>query len=40
MAKKEKVKAIRQLRNTVDETEKQILQEKIQAYNQLEIQAI
>ena len=27
------------MRNTVDETEKQILQEKIQAYNQLEIQA-
>ena len=38
-AKKEKEKAIRELQNTVDETEKQKLQEKIQAYDQLEIQA-
>jgi len=38
-AKKEKEKAIRELQNTVDETGKQKLQEKIQVCNQLEIQA-
>ena len=38
-AKKEKEKAIRELQNTVDETEKQKLQEIIKGYDQLEIQA-
>jgi len=38
-AKKEEEKANRELQNTVDETEKQKLQEKVQEYDQLEIQA-
>ena len=38
-AKKEKEKAIRELQNTGDETKKQKLQEIIQGYDQLEIQA-